>query len=157
MGGMKKILEKLQEKAAGKKQKPADPKSTKEAKKEEVRRMTERTLKAINLAKKGVAQYNEVSKKVEGVAEDAAQKAIDVAETVKPLAEKVDNATSSLRKKAKSFLKGALEKKQQVEKDNAAKPTTGSGILDLLTPAVPKTDATKPKAGKDQPPKPPQP
>lgn len=29
---------------------------------------------------------------------------------------------------------------------NAKKPTTGSGLLDFLAPAVPHTDATKPKA-----------
>ena len=47
----------------------------------------------------------------------------------------------------------AGEKVDEIKKDNAKKPTTGSSLLDLLTPAVPETDATKPKLAKpDQPP-----
>jgi hypothetical protein len=40
------------------------------------------------------------------------------------------------------------EKAKEISKENAKKPSTGSGILDLIVPAVPHTEHTKPKAEK---------
>jgi len=151
MSSMKDWLDSLKKAAEDKLKKAEDPDAQKEAKKENARKQATRAIKAIGLAKKGVDQYNEVSKKVDGITTDAANKIIDLAEKAKPLAEKVDDAASSLLKKAKGLFQKAAEKTRQ---DNIAKPSTGSGIIDLPAPAVPETDATKPKTAKDAPPQP---
>lgn len=162
MGKSREWIEKLK-KAADEKlnKKPLDPKEERELKKAETRKMAERTIKAIDIAKKGAAQYEKVAKKVDEAAKGATEKAADLLEKAKPLADKVDdaanavgNAASTAGKKVKGLFQRAAKKVEDAKKDNAKKPTTGSGILDLLTPAVPETEATKPKEPKDDAPKP---
>lgn len=166
--GLKKFFENLKKKAEDHLKEETDPAKIRQAKKEAAEKTFKRTTTAIKWAKKGIETYNDVSKKVEEVTDAAAEKTAQLAEKAKPLAEKLDNAASAAGEKAKSAfgavkdsvsqgVDAAGKKIDEVKQDNAKKPTTGSGLLDLIAPAVPETDATKPKAKdapKQTPPKP---
>jgi hypothetical protein len=162
--GMKDWLDKIKQKAEDKLEQNNDPDAHRKAKKENAEKTFRRTTKAIQMAKKGLETYNTANKKIEELSEDATKKAAELAEKAKPAAEKVDQATGWIGKKAKGAFDAAKEqvnkgvdaagkKLDEVREENAKKPSTGSGLLDLLAPAVPETDATKPKTAekKDQP------
>ncbi|MBI1215927.1 MAG: hypothetical protein GC185_08935 [Alphaproteobacteria bacterium] len=167
--GMKDWLDKFTKNAKDKEQESKDPEAIKKAKKEAAERTFRRTTKAIQIAKKGLSTYNDTSKKVGELTDEATKKAAELAEKAKPAAEKVDKAAGWVGKKAKGAFEtakgtvnkgvdAASKKIEEVREDNAKKPSTGSGLLDLLAPAVPETDATKPKkpaAPKQPQPKPP--
>lgn len=160
MGLFKKWVDKVQKDAEDKLKKEADPQEQKKAKKENAEKTFRRTTDAIKLARKGLEVYNEAAKKVDEVTHDLTEKAIDLAEKAKPMAERLDKATGNMVEKAKDALGSAAdkagEKIEQVKKDNANNPTTGSSLLDILTPGVPETDATKPRKTADKkPPAPP--
>ena len=153
MGGMKDWLDNLKKAAAEKRKKANDPVAQKEAKKAEVKKTTARAIKAIDLAKKGADQYGKVAKTVDDATGKVAEKALDIAEKVAPLADKADKAVSAFGQKVKGLFRKAADKAHELKESGDDKPSTGSGILDSLLPAVPETDATKPKA-KDAPPQP---
>jgi hypothetical protein len=127
MGGMKDWLKKQQDKLAGKLNKEPTPDEQKAAKKEEVKKSAERTMKVLKLAKQGIDQYKKVSKKVDDVKDKATEKTIELAEKAKPIAEKIDSAAKSLTEKAKD-----LFKKPEGDK--------GNGIIDIIAPPAKKDD-----------------
>lgn len=160
--GMKDFLEKIRKKVEDRKKEETDPAVIRKKKKEAAEKTFKRTTTAIKWSKKAMETYNTVSKKAEEITDAAAEKTAQLAEKAKPIAEKIDSAASA----AGQTLKGAFEvvkdqvvkgagaageKIEEIKQDNAKKPSTGSGLLDLITPAVPETDATKPKAKDDQP------
>jgi len=174
--GMKDWLNKMQKNAKDKLEKEQDPAEQRKQKREENARAVNRTAKLIKTATKAVQTYNKASKKADELSTDATKKTIELAEKAKPLAEKVDQAAGKAGETAGklgrnlkgAFLvikdkvsKGADEAGKQVDKireEQAKKPSTGSGLLDFLAPAVPETEATKPKQLKNAPknaPKPP--
>jgi hypothetical protein len=166
--GLKKFLENLKKKAEDHLKEETDPAKIKQQKKANAEKTFKRTTTAIKWAKKGIETYNNVSDKVEKVTDAAAEKTAQLAEKAKPIAEKIDNAVSATGEKAKQAFnvvkdkvvegtEAAGKKIDEVKQDNAKKPTTGSGLLDLIAPAVPDTDATKPKAKDATPPTPPKP
>ncbi len=154
MGMFKNWLDKAQKEAKEKLEKAADPAEQKKQKKEEAEKTFKRASGAMKLAKKGLEVYNDTAKKVDGIKKDATEKTIDLAEKLKPVADKVDAKTDGLAEKAKGAFGSIKEKisgKGSAQKEQAPKPpkpTTGSGLLDILSPAVPETDATKPKQKK---------
>ncbi|MBI3442051.1 MAG: hypothetical protein HY052_09685 [Proteobacteria bacterium] len=153
MDGTKNWLEKLQKKAEEKLERDADPRVQKEIKKEKSRKMSQRTFKLLGWAKKGSEEYNKAAKKADEAAADLTEKTVEVVEKIKPLAETVDKAAESLGQKTKCFFKRVAKKVGDIKEDQARKPGTGSGILDILAPAVPDKDAIKSKAPKkDAPP-----
>ena len=164
--GLKNFFEKLKKKAEDHLKEETDPAKIKQQKKENAEKTFKRTTFAIKWAKKGIETYNDASKKVEKITDAAAEKTAALAEKAKPLAEKVDNAAAAVGEKAKvafdvvkdKVVQGADaagKKIEEVKQDNAKKPTTGSGLLDLIAPAVPETDATKPKTKNEAPKAPP--
>ena len=164
--GLKNFFEKLKKKAEDHLKEETDPAKIKQAKKAAAEKTFKRTTTVIKWAKKGMEGYNDASKKVEQITDAAAEKTAELAEKAKPLAEKLDNATAAVGDKAKAAfdvvkekvvqgVDAAGKKVEEVKQDNAKKPTTGSGLLDFIAPAVPETDATKPKPPKAAPPAPP--
>ena len=85
--------------------------------------------KAIKAAARGLEEYNKASGKID-VVKDVVAGGAKIASDI------------------------ASEKVQEIKEANAKKPSTGSGLLDALLPAVPTTEVTKPKAEKKTPPKP---
>lgn len=160
--GLKKFFENLKKKAEDHLKPETDPAKIKAAKKAAAEKTFKRTTSAIKWAKKGLETYNDASKKVGDITDAAAEKTAQLAEAAKPIAEKIDNAASAAGEKAKvafdvvkdkvvQGVDAAGKKIEETKQDNAKKPTTGSGLLDFIAPAVPETDATKPK--KVEPPK----
>ncbi len=155
--GLKKFFDNLKKKAEDHLKEETDPAKIKQAKKAAAEKTFKRTTTAIKWAKKGIETYNDVSKKVEKVTDAAAEKTAELAEKAKPLADKLDKAANAAGEKAMHAFEvvkdkvvegseAAGKKIEEVKQDNAKKPSTGSGILDFIAPAVPETDATKPKA-----------
>lgn len=166
--GMKDWLDKLKKKAEDVTKEETDPAKIKQQKKEAAEKTFKRTTSAIKLAKKGLEVYNDVSKKAGEITDAAAEKTAELAEKAKPIAEKIDNATAKAGEAAKGAfdavkdkvaggVDAANQKLEEAKKDAAKKPSTGSGLLDLIAPAVPETDATKPKEPPKTPPAPPAP
>jgi hypothetical protein len=166
--GMKDWLDKIKQKVEDRKKEESDPaivrKKKKEANEKNFRRMTT----AIKWAKQGMEGYNTVSKKAGEITDAAAEKAGDLAEKAKPIAEKIDNAAAAVGETAKGAFEAvkdkvaggvdaANKKLDEAREDSAKKPSTGSSLLDFIAPAVPETDATKPKDPQLKPPAPPKP
>jgi len=168
--GMKDWLDKIKKTADERHHEETDPAKIRAAKKAANERTMKRTAKAIELAQKGLKTYNNVSKKVGDITDAVTDKAAELAESAKPAAEKIDQVASKVGEAASGAFKAvkdkvvdgaeaAGDKLDEVKKENATKPSTGSSLLDFIAPAVPETDATKPKheAPKKDAPKPPQP
>ena len=141
--GMKDWLKKQQEKIEDKLQKAKDPKVQKEAAREDVKKNAERVVKLFKIAKEGLETYKKVAEKVDDVKTEAEKKFVDLAEKTQPLAEKVDDAAAAIGEKAKKLFNDATKKVEEIKKDQAGKPTTGSGVIDLITPAIPENDGKK--------------
>lgn len=167
--GLGKFLDKLKKKIEDSRKEETDPAKIKAAKKAQAEKTFKRTTTVIKAAKKGLDTYNGVSKKVEDLTDAAAEKTAKLAEKAKPLAEKIDKAAGVVGEKASQAFNvvkdkvvegaaAAADKVDEIKKDNANKPSTGSGLLDFIAPAVPETDATKSKnARKEDAPKAPPP
>lgn len=164
--GLKKFLENLKKKAEDHLKPETDPAKIKAAKKAAAEKTFKRTTSVIKWAKKGIETYNDASKKVEQITDAAAEKTADLAEKAKPIADKIDKAASTVGEKAKvafdvvkdkvvQGVDAAGKKIEETREENAKKPSTGSGLLDFIAPAVPETDATKPKAKDEAPKEPP--
>lgn len=156
MPGLKDMLNGLKKKAEDYLKEETDPAKIRAAKKEANEKKMRRTATGIKLAQKGLAVANTVSEKVEQVTDAAAEQTAKLAEKAAPLAEKVDKvAGGAIDGAAAAFnyvkdkvIEGGLaagEKIEEMKKDADTKPSTGSSLLDMLAPAVPKTDATQPK------------
>lgn len=154
--GIKKFLDKLQQNAEIKQEQANDPAFQKQQQREAAQRNVQRTMKAFELAKKGLKTYGDVSKKIDEVRADISQKTVEFADKAKPVADQIDNTVASLGEKAKeaftSAKKTVTDKAQKLAGETTPKkkdgPSTGSSVLDFLSPAVPKTDATTPKQPK---------
>lgn len=76
--------------------------------------------------------------------------AAKLSETAKPAAEKaavaVQGAADVVVGGAKVAAEKAAGKVNDLKENHAKKPSTGSGVLDALSPAVPETEVTTPKA-----------
>lgn len=155
--GMKDWLKRLQENAEDKIKKSEDPQEQRNAKREENARAIRRAAAAGKLVQKGIKAYGEASKKADEIGKTITEKTADLAGKAQPIAGKVDEAADALGKKLKGAFevvkdkvsKGTDAAGEQIDKaraDQAKKPSTGSGLLDMLIPAIPETDATKPKA-----------
>lgn len=176
--GLKNFLDRFKKKSE--EPENTDPLAAKKAEKERTRRNAERAAKAFGLAKKGLDTFNAGAEKARDIKDTIKEKISGVAEKATPAAEKVDEAAAdvaagkvgqtvskigdtakSALDAAKNGLKAAVnaagEKATAAKEEAAQKPSTGSTLLDILLPAVPETDATKPKAKKadDTPPSPP--
>lgn len=160
--GLKNFLDRLKKKAEDHLKEETDPAKIRAAKKEANEKKMKRTAALIKGAQKGLETYNNVAKKVEEITDAAAEKTAVLAEKAKPLAEKVDQAAGVVGEKASQAFKAAKDavvdgasaagqKVEEIRKDNENKPSTGSGLLDLLAPAVPETEATKPKKAPEPP------
>lgn len=166
--GLKNFLDRLKKKAEDHLHEETDPAKIRAAKKEANEKKMKRTASIIKGAQKGLEVYNNVAKKVEDITDGLAEKTAELAEKAKPAAEKVDKAAGVVGDKASKAFKSAKDavvdgasaagsKIDEIREENAKKPSTGSGLLDILAPAVPETEATKPKAPKDKPSAPPAP
>lgn len=162
--GMKDWFKRLQEGAEDKIKKSEDPQEQRSAKREENARAIRRAAAVAKMAQKGIKAYGDASKKADEIGKTITEKTADLAGKAQPLAGKVDEATDALGKKLKGafgFVKDKVSKGtdaagEQIDKvraDQAKRPSTGSGLLDMLIPAVPETDATKPKAPETKKPK----
>ena len=162
--GMKDWLNNVKKKAEDYLKEETDPAKIRAEKKAANERKMKRTAAAIKLAQKGNQIYNDVSDKVEKVTDAAATKTVELVEKAKPLVEKVDQvagvvgdtATGAFNVAKEKVVDGVIAaggKIGEIREDNAKKPSTGSGLLDLLAPAVPSTDATKPKTEAPEAPK----
>lgn len=162
--GLKDILNGLKEKAENYLKEETDPAKIRAAKKAANEKKMKRTAAGIKVAQKGITVANQVNEKVEQVTDAAAATTAKLAEKAAPLAEKIDNvaggaidgAVAAFNIVKDKVIEGGLaagEKLEELKKDGEKKPSTGSGLLDLLAPAVPNTEATKPK--KPEAPKPP--
>lgn len=164
--GMKDWLDRIQKNAADKLQKEQDPAEQRKQKKEENAKAVNRAAKLVKTASEAVKTYNKAAKKVDEISTDVTKKTIEIAEKAKPMADKVDQTTGNAGK----YLKGAFsviknkvskgadeagkqvgKKVDQIRDEQSKKPSTGSGLLDFLAPAVPETEATKPKKKPDAP------
>jgi hypothetical protein len=164
--GLKKFLENLKKKAEDHLKEETDPAKIRQAKKAAAEKTFKRTTTVIKWAKKGMETYNDVSQKVEKVTDAAAEKTANLAEKAKPIADKIDNVAGAVGEKAKQAfdvvkdkvvqgVDAAGKKIEETREESAKKPSTGSGLLDFIAPAVPETDATKPKAKDEAPKEPP--
>lgn len=159
--GMKDWFKRLQDDAEDKLKKADDPEAQRNAKREDNARAIRRAATAMKLAQKGIKAYGDASKKAEEIGKTITEKTAEIAEKAQPLAGKVDEAASAARGKLKGAFdvirdaaaKGADAAGEQISQhaekaraEQAKKPSTGSSLLDMLIPAVPETDATKPKA-----------
>lgn len=137
-------------------------------KKQEAEEKFERTVEAIRMGQKGVDAAKGIAGKAGetiGAATDKIKGMIGrrgeetpATEAETPEAEKqkgpglfartkgmLGGAFGTAKNKAAEGAKAAGEKIEEIKKDNAKKPSTGSSLLDMLAPAVPETEATKPK------------
>ncbi|MDY0010095.1 MAG: hypothetical protein RBS08_10335 [Bdellovibrionales bacterium] len=159
--GMKDWFKRLQENAEDKLKKADDPQEQRNAKREENARAIRRAATVAKLAQKGIKTYGEASKKAGEIGRSLTEKTAELAEKAQPIAGKVDETAGQLGQK----IKGAFDvvkdkvakgtdaagtqlgdKIEGARQEQAKKPSTGSGLLDILMPGVPETDATKPKA-----------
>jgi len=154
--GLKDMLNGLKKKAEDYLKEETDPAKIRAAKKEANEKKMKRTAAGIKLAQKGLETYNTVAKKVEEVTDAAAGTTAKLAEKAAPIAEKVDQlaggaidgAVEAFKTVKDKVVEGGVaagEKIDEMKKDAEKKPSTGSSLLDILAPAVPNTDATKPK------------
>lgn len=159
---------------------PTDPEAVRKKKKADAEKTFKMTTDAIKLAKKGMDGYKAASDKIDALTDAAAEKTLVIADKAKPLADKVDGAFDAASDKAKGafdFVKDKVSdgaravtdgakavgnkvgnksgepkvKPEATPKPSSNKPSTGSSLLDFLSPAVPETDATKPKKPTDTP------
>jgi len=155
--GMKDWLKRLQENAEDKLKKSDDPQEQRKNKREENARAVRRAATVAKLAQKGIKAYGDASKKADEIGKTITEKTAGLAGKAQPIAGKVDEATDALGKKLKGAFqivkdkvsKGTDAAGEQIDKvraEQAKKPSTGSGLLDMLIPAIPETEATKPKA-----------
>ena len=158
--GMKDWFKRMQDNAEDKLNKAEDPQAQRDAKREQNARNLRRAATAAKLAQKGLKAYGDASKKADEIGKAITEKTAEIAEKAQPIAGKVDEAASDFGLKIKGAFevvkdrarKGAEAAGDQIEgqvdkarAEQAKKPSTGSGILDMLIPGVPDTDATKPK------------
>ena len=154
--GLKSFLDGLKKKAEAALHEETDPAKIRAAKKESNEKKMKRTAAGIKLAQKGIEVANTVNAKVDQVTEATAETTAKIVDKVAPLAEKIDKVAGQALDGAMSVfntvkdkaIEGGLaagEKLEELKKDGDKKPSTGSSLLDLLSPAVPDTDATKPK------------
>lgn len=154
--GLKSILDGIKQKAEDYLKEETDPAKIRAAKKAANEKKMKRTATGIKVAQKGIQVANTVNEKVDQVTEAAAATTAVIAEKAKPIAEKVDQAAGATVDTAVSafnYVKDkviiggltAAEKIGEMKENAEKKPSTGSSLLDLLAPAVPETDATKPK------------
>lgn len=94
--GMRDFLDRIKKNAQDKLNKDESPEAQKQRKKDEMRKNFETLNKAINIAKKAHKVHGDVSKKVEGIKEGAAEKTISLADKAKPLADKIDSAADAI-------------------------------------------------------------
>jgi len=94
--------------------------------------------KLLKTVARAAEEYNKAGEKID-VAKEIAKGGAEVAKSTAKIAAGI-----------------AGEKAVEIKKENEKKPSTGSGILDAFLPAVPHTEATKPKAerAKKSPPQP---
>jgi uncharacterized coiled-coil DUF342 family protein len=149
MGFFKDKLDKLQKSLTEKEEQAKDPAVEKAEKKEQAKKNFDRMNTVMGWAKKGVDQYNKAAKKTGELLDTAAEKTVELVEKAKPVAEKIDEKANEIGGKLKPVADKVTEKADEFNKSQAKKPSTGSGLLDILTPAVPETDATKPKDKKE--------
>lgn len=165
--GLSNLLKGLKEKAENFLKEETDPAKIRAAKKEANEKKMKRTAAGIKLAQKGLEVANNVSAKIEQVSDAAAETTAKLAEKAAPLAEKVDavagktidgaitaaskageTAVTAFNVVKDKVVEGTLTagaKIEEIKEESAKKPSTGSSILDLIAPAVPNTEATKPK------------
>ena len=109
---------------------------------------------AAGIAKKGI----DTAKKAEEISKNINEKAIELAEDLKPTAEKADEAISSAADKTKETLettknklsgifskaKETLQKKKdERQKNKKDHPSSGSSIVDIISPVIPKNKDNK--------------
>ncbi len=136
------------------------PEAVKKRKREEAEKKFKRMADAMKIANKGAEIYKTTAEKLGEAADRVVETTKDIADKAKPVTDIAKGALGGAFETAKDKIadgtKAAGEKMDEIRKDNEKKPSTGSSLLDFLTPAVPETDATKPKAKKEDTPKPPE-
>ena len=148
------FLDKLKQKAEDRlNPKPLTPEQEREQKKAAARKQFEQLNSAIEFGKKAMKIKKGVDEKVDAVKDGLAQKTIDIVGKIggdapaapkqeKPAAPKKPGVIAKTIDAAGSKVKDIA----QAQRDAAdRKPSTRSGILDLIVPAVPDTKATAPK------------
>ena len=146
--GMKNWLDKIQNKLDEKLRQAEDPEFQKQLQKKTNKKMADRAVKAINLARQGLDKYQKTAQKVDELKIKAAKKGSEIAEKIKPAAGVVDAGVIKAKQKLKIVFNNAVEKARQRKRDRAARPSTGSRFLDAFLPAIPETEETtrrKPK------------
>lgn len=103
--------------------------------------------KAAALKDNALEKGAELAEKAGEVRDAAVIKGMEIAEKAKPIADVIKNETTT----AFNNVKDKLTKKDEAPKEDtpkAEKPSTGSGLLDGILPAVPpkKNDDSKPSA-----------
>lgn len=155
--GLKKFVKSIKEAAEKSLKDDQDPK----IQRERVAKNTKRAMDMGQAAIKGAKQVQETSKK-------AREKAAELANKAEPMAEKLDQKASELANQASEAAESAKktlnrfgknigdkfneakdayqERQARIEAEEKKQPSTGSSIADWISPAVPETQNTKPKA-----------
>ena len=148
--GAKDWLQRLKDKAEESLRKAEDPAELKKQKKEDNAKKIARAAKAIKLAQKGMEIQDDLNKKADAVKKAATEKALDAVEKIEPVADKVDAAAQGLKDKVTDLFGKAVQKAEDIKKSEEQKPSTGSTILDIISPPIPENDQTK-RSDKPQP------
>lgn len=154
--GMRDFLKNARKKAEDRlNPKPLTPEEEKTRKKETAQRQFNQMNKAMEMAKKGLKIKGDVDRKTNAIKDGLARKTIEVTEKLgisKDDAERADTPAKPAEKKpgilvraGKGLADGARDLVDDAKDAQARKPSTKSSLLDLIVPAVPETDATKPK------------
>ena len=159
--GMRDFLDKLKQKAEDRlNPKPLTPEEERKQKQDNMRKQIEQLNNAVNFGKKAMKIKKDVTEKTDAIKDGLAQKTIDIVNKIednKPAGKK--DTTPPATKKPGLIGKGVAAVKgagnsvadkakgiaEQQREAAARRPTTRSHLLDLIVPAVPKTDATAPK------------
>lgn len=166
--GMRDFLDKMKKKAQDRlNPKPLTPEEEKARKQTTARKQFEQLNGVIEFGKKALKIKKDVDTKVDGIKDGIAEKTIKIVDKIEGAAPadtpagtaSADDAPAQEPKKPGVISKGVSAVKQagvnvagkakdiaQAQRAAAArKPSTRSGILDLIVPAVPDTQATAPK------------
>lgn len=170
---MRDFFDRLKKNAENKLNPPKpSPEEEKQKRKDDARKTFEQMNRALDIAKKGLKIRGDVLRRKKAVEDGVARKTIDLADKAAPIADKIDEKLAEqdklratggmIGRGLKSAGAGAagmgrnIKARGQKLRDAAAarfdpdrpksdKPTTGSGLLDFLAPAVPENAKPKPK------------